>query len=111
VAERGEWYLFVDGENLTARGENLFHDREAKLVDGRYWQPGTYLWLPQVLTGGVERFDIGFRGMRALPRSAFYYTTAGGDQEPAMQLTIGSRHSGSGRSSFRISRRPDGRRA
>jgi uncharacterized LabA/DUF88 family protein len=80
VAARGEWYLFVDGENLTARAENFMHGQGSELIAGRFWQPGTYVWLPRTIVDDVLVFTVGW-GMHQRPKRAMYYTTAGGDQE------------------------------
>lgn len=78
---RGDWMLFVDGENLTARGQSLFHTHSRALVEGRFWQDNTYLWLPAPLAQHSGVFVIGYRGMFPMPQRAYYYTTAGGDRQ------------------------------
>lgn len=40
------WMLFVDGENLTRRVEEMGASGRLKLVAGAFYQPGDFVWLP-----------------------------------------------------------------
>ena len=74
------WMCFVDGENLTARGQKFARDHELQLVEGPCYARDTFLWLP-----GLDALDLvlcgpGFSiGHQAAVR-AYYYTSLRGDQ-------------------------------
>jgi hypothetical protein len=56
--------VFVDGENFTIRGQKFAQAHGLKLLQGRYWEPDTYLWLPEV-HGEAPPFAGGSRASRA----------------------------------------------
>ena len=89
------WMAFVDGENLTIRGQKV---REAagdgEFERGAWWEPDVFLWFPrtqlkQLRPGGTAREQTD--GSRAFaewgialqenPTRAHYYTSANGDAE------------------------------
>src|SRR6266516_1018861 len=43
------WMLFVDGENLTLRAQQLAAERQLTLSRGPTYDPDVYVWIPGVL--------------------------------------------------------------
>lgn len=41
------WMTFVDGENLTIRGQNFAKSQGIDLIQGELWRPNEFLWLPR----------------------------------------------------------------
>jgi hypothetical protein len=74
------WMLFVDGENLTMRAQDLAQQRDITLKPGKTYEPNVFIWLP----GIPGRFLSGIRDMNLQPQAvrAYYYTsTTGADDE------------------------------
>jgi uncharacterized LabA/DUF88 family protein len=73
--------LFVDGENLTIRGQEFASNNNLILKAGTYWKQDCFLWMPNphplkrphCLTGEIETLEE--RGLRA-----YYYTSVVGDE-------------------------------
>jgi hypothetical protein len=45
---RRRWMLFVDGENLTIEGKKLADERGVTLINGEYYSPGVFVWMPRI---------------------------------------------------------------
>jgi hypothetical protein len=74
------WMMFVDGENLTIRGQQFAAASGLTLSEGRYWKQDVYLWLPN-LRGRQTRLmsgQIGHVSQTAV--RAHYYTSVTGDE-------------------------------
>lgn len=73
------WMLFVDGENVTLRGQALADSRGVVLEPGRYFDRDVFLWLkhPWHARGVLSR-DLRGLGVRASVERAFYYTSMSG---------------------------------
>jgi uncharacterized LabA/DUF88 family protein len=70
--------VFVDGENFTIRGQELSTATATPLVQGRYWNPDVFLWLP---TGQIGVFSGFYPELPAIdPVRAYYYTSTVGDE-------------------------------
>jgi hypothetical protein len=80
--------VFVDGENLTIRGQEFARAHGIQLVQGRYWEPDTFLWLP-----GVEG-SAPFVGTATRAERAYYYTAVVGDDERLMTTRLAIRNLG-----------------
>lgn len=91
--------LFVDGENLTLRGQRLFSGGARRLIASRYWSKDVYLWAPYNDPSGVVIRARAFGeqaagGTRASESGrlwgshtrAYYYTSITGD-EPKAEAT------------------------
>jgi len=88
VAGAQRWMTFVDGENLTIRGQELAKKNGIKLVEGDHYGPDTFLWMPglgarQVFTR-LDQFGFVSQAQRA-----YYYTSVVGDD--AKQLAVRER--------------------
>lgn len=81
------WTLFVDGENVTIRGQVAAKARGIILAPGRYYQQDVFLWLPRRIhaTRGIT---TNLRGLsiRAAAERAFYYTSVSGDSNALMHV-------------------------
>ena len=71
------WMLFVDGENLTARGEDLARSRMVSLKQGPHYQEKTFLWFPGT-PAGQNLYTIGYPMQVGALRS-YYYASVVGD--------------------------------
>jgi hypothetical protein len=70
---------FVDGENFTIRGQEFAHARPFSLIEGPYYAPNVYLWIPQ-----VDPTRDMYEGQATLEFSAiraYYYTSLVGDDQ------------------------------
>ena len=76
------WMMFVDGENLSIRAQELAKDKNIPLRDGPYYTRDVMVWLPKLHarkrliqnTEGVEELQL-------LAVRAYYYTSATGSEE------------------------------
>lgn len=78
------WMCFVDGENLTIRGQQFAEAHNLRLVDGPSFRRDVFLWLPPNLTPlSVMRYGSPSGRSFPLPDAyrAYYYTSAVGDDE------------------------------
>ena len=48
LSREREWMLFVDGENVTKRGQEALKGKGFQLESGPYWRRDVYLWLPRM---------------------------------------------------------------
>src|SRR5437868_7292942 len=74
------WMLFVDGENLTIRAQELAKTCDVNLVEGKYFRRDCFMWLPNQssllnIPAGNHSHLIQF-GQRA-----YYYTSAVGSDD------------------------------
>ncbi|MDQ3442532.1 MAG: NYN domain-containing protein [Chloroflexota bacterium] len=76
------WMLFVDGENVTLRGQALAESRGIVLEPGPRFKRDVFLWLehpwPARAALSHELRGIGVRGTA---ERAFYYTSMSGDDD------------------------------
>jgi uncharacterized LabA/DUF88 family protein len=74
------WMLFVDGENLTLRAQELAKEKNVQLVEGPAYAADVYVWLPGVQpTQNIipyARLGVQAEGIRA-----YYYTSLVGAEE------------------------------
>ena len=72
------WMCFVDGENLTIRGQAFAEAEGLALIEGPHFQRDTFVWVP-----GARPIDvILYRrkcGSYSRPVRSYYYTSAVGD--------------------------------
>ncbi len=87
--------LFVDGENLTIRGQEFASDNKLTLKAGNYWKKDSFLWMPNQRplkrpdcnTGEIETLEPdGIRG--------YYYTSFVGDYPALNEAEISLRKIG-----------------
>jgi len=78
------WMLFVDGENLTIRAQELAKKQKIKLVIGDYWKKDCFFWIPSIYPQNIFT-PIGsyiLSSPYALPDShvrSYYYMAIKGD--------------------------------
>jgi hypothetical protein len=74
------WMLFVDGENLTLRAQELARKKSIALQPGGHYEPNVFVWMPGVPpTQNVvpgARVSVQMHAVRA-----YYYTSLVGDQQ------------------------------
>jgi uncharacterized LabA/DUF88 family protein len=89
------WMLFVDGENLTIRGQEFASRNSLALKAGNYWKKDCFLWMPNprplkrpsCSSGEIEVIEPdGIRG--------YYYTSFVGDYPEIDQAEISLRKIG-----------------
>jgi len=74
------WMCFVDGENLTIRGQAFAATNGLELVEGANFHRDTFLWFPRlsmidvILTGRES-------GSYSTPIRQYYYTSQTGDEK------------------------------
>src|SRR5437773_7232778 len=74
------WMLFVDGENLTLRAQQLAAERQLTLSRGPTYDPDVYVWIPGVLP--TQNIVPGARlGVQGQGIRAYYYTSLVGDEQ------------------------------
>jgi NYN domain len=75
------WMLFIDGENLTCRGQDFASREGLALQAGEYWKKDCFLWMPGLRP--LKRPDFGKgEGETLQPDGirAYYYTSVVGDE-------------------------------
>ncbi len=82
AGDAGRWMLFVDGENVTIRGQQLAEARSVVLAEGPYYQRDGFLWLnlKYHATIGIRRW-LGQVGVQEAAVRAFYCTSQVGDTD------------------------------
>jgi uncharacterized LabA/DUF88 family protein len=79
------WMLFVDGENLTIRAQNLASSKNWPLEPGPYWKEDCFLWAPGIAATGAfsgkdEWGRDNWASFEVSAVRAHYYTSVQGDQ-------------------------------
>jgi hypothetical protein len=71
--------LFVDGENLTIRAQELAKQRGFQLNPGRYYLANVFIWLPNV---GARKSMMPNAPLQLQPTAirAHYYSSVAGDE-------------------------------
>lgn len=86
-----DWMLFVDGENLSKRGNDALRANGLKPYEGPFWHRDVFLWLPgsdATYPFFVQRPFPSFRSPNDLPpppgpraaQRAYYYTSTVSDE-------------------------------
>lgn len=74
------WMLFIDGENLTIRGQEFAKQRGITLEPGTHFCPNIYLWMPGVVaTQALTNTNTTPVPVQPHAIRAFYYTSITGD--------------------------------
>jgi uncharacterized LabA/DUF88 family protein len=87
--------LFVDGENLTVRGQEFASKNNLALKDGPRWKKDAFLWMPNThpiqrphcMSGEIEALE--FEAIRA-----YYYTSVIGSHDDLENAEISLRNIG-----------------
>jgi uncharacterized LabA/DUF88 family protein len=90
--------IFVDGENLTIRGQDLAKARGINLIHGKYWEPETFLWFPH-MHGEYPEFSstawmAQHQGADIRAQRAYYYTAIVGDERKLRKTRLAIRDLG-----------------
>jgi uncharacterized LabA/DUF88 family protein len=79
---RKRWMLFVDGENLTIRAQNIAKDRGLTLPVGPNYQPDVFFWPPNMRpTEAITNVDAAPTKVQPHATRAYYYTSIVGDDQ------------------------------
>jgi hypothetical protein len=73
--------LFVDGENLTLRAQEVLHQAGADPIEGKCWRRDCFIWNPNTVGTGrlYDAVSLDWNSIRS-----YYYTSLTGD-EPALE--------------------------
>src|SRR6202451_1486782 len=82
-----KWMLFVDGENLTFRGQKFISEQKLAFAEGTYCKKDVFIWManphplnvPDDASGHV--YTLEERALRA-----YYYTSAVGSEEHIAEI-------------------------
>jgi len=69
--------LFVDGENLTIRGQEVAAQADVRLAEGSLYLPNVFLWMPDVRS--TRDLYAEFVQLEPEALRAYYYTSLVGD--------------------------------
>jgi hypothetical protein len=73
------WMCFVDGENLTARGQKFARDHGLQLDEGPCYLRDVFLWFPDLDVLDVVLCGPGYSVGHHMPVRSYYYTSLRGD--------------------------------
>jgi hypothetical protein len=76
------WMMFVDGENLTIRGQQVASEVQLPLKPGRYWQKDTFIWWDLGKRPAPARalfFAVEGVTLQSLAIRSYFYTSLAGD--------------------------------
>jgi uncharacterized LabA/DUF88 family protein len=77
------WMLFVDGENLTIRAQEIAREKGIDLIPSEYYHPDVFIWAP--LLTPMEVFG-GRTVFKEQPIRSFYYTSVIGDEKRIQKI-------------------------
>ena len=78
------WMMFVDGENLTIQSQKVAKAEGVELMEGPFYQPDTFLWVPEPTHSEFLRTLAGRSSPLSAPapiQSHYYTSVVGNDQE------------------------------
>lgn len=81
------WMLFVDGENLTFRGQCYAEQNGILLEEGSSFMRDAFVWMPEwgrATVGNYRNFPSGLVSPHAI--RAYYYTSVRGDDVKIQQV-------------------------
>jgi uncharacterized LabA/DUF88 family protein len=83
--EARSWMMFVDGENLTIRGEEFSKKHNFQLTKGSYYEPETFLWManqrPLALPPHTVVPEPRALQLSETAKRSYYYTSVTGSEE------------------------------
>ncbi len=89
------WMMFVDGENLTIQGQKVAKAEGVELMEGPFYQPDTFLWVPGPTHSGFLRTLAGRSPLSApAPIQSHYYTSVVGNDQELQSLSRQVREAG-----------------
>jgi len=81
------WMEFMDGENLTIRGQKVAEEAAVCLLEGKYYRKDSFIWIPPA--NARYRLSRGTPSIQETPIRASYYTSVAGDDELIKQVRVG----------------------
>ena len=94
LSREREWMLFVDGENLTKRGQETLKAAGVTLKAGPHWRRDVFLWLPDLEASwaffarqGSAFMGQEWRGPRVRTATRAHYYTSSTSDEPEWTQT------------------------
>ncbi len=89
------WMMFVDGENLTIQGQKVAKAEGVELMEGPFYQPDTFLWVPEPTHSGFLRTLAGSSPLSVpSPIQSHYYTSVVGNDGKLQSLNRKVREAG-----------------
>jgi uncharacterized LabA/DUF88 family protein len=88
------WMMFVDGENITIRGQEILSLQKITPVASRAFRKNTFLWTPMPVAPNVLHPDWNNKPHALRPRAerCFYYTSIQGDADKVAMVQAELRH-------------------
>lgn len=81
------WMIFVDGENVTLRGQEFAKKRGIDLVEGDHYHRDVFLWLRTEDWATVAlHHPLRAIGLQGAATRAFYYTSVRGDADQVTKI-------------------------
>lgn len=78
------WMMFVDGENLTKRAQQIAENEAVGLEEGPYHSRDVFIWFPD-REGTLSLLPTRYKLQPHAIRS-YYYTTTGGDENEIKRI-------------------------
>jgi len=85
--------LFVDGENLTIRGQAVASEAKLALTEGDSYRRDKFLWLPGLM-GFSNMYTDGRLGFDTYALRSMYYSSVVGSEEVITETRNALRHIG-----------------
>jgi uncharacterized LabA/DUF88 family protein len=91
--------IFVDGENFTIRGQDFAKKSKLPLVRGEWWEPDTFLWIPDIhgeypLFSDSAWIAQAHRSADIRAQRSYYYTAVIGDERRLRKARLAIRSLG-----------------
>src|SRR5689334_6309925 len=78
------WMMFVDGENLTFRAQEVLSANGVVPTEGPFWNKDRFIWQPALQ--GVHVINQGRNYLETLAVRSYYYTSLTGDADSLNQV-------------------------
>ena len=82
-----KWMLFIDGENLTLRAQQIADKNGIKLIEGPYYMRDVFIWLPKIrATAAITNTQDTRIPVQPHAIRAHYYTSIIGDNDKQTEV-------------------------
>jgi len=91
------WMAFVDGENLTIRGQEVAKDRGLQLTQGRYFERDVFFWRmhnTHANSGRLRFVNPAYPRLQWAGIRSYYYTSVHGDSQKLQSIEESLWHMG-----------------
>jgi uncharacterized LabA/DUF88 family protein len=76
-----KWMLFVDGENLTIRGQEFASANTLKLTEGPYFKKDAFLWMANARPLALPDYNTEVYALEECGLRSYYYTSVVGSTD------------------------------